>query len=58
MRQQQMGTLLQLGVGLLVLGIAVRLALALSWGLLPVANLAIGIGIVLAIIGLIVPSRR
>lgn len=58
MRQYQMGTLLTLGVGLLVIGFAVRLVLALSWSLIPLANYAIGIGFILAIVGLFTSGRR
>ena len=52
-------SLLELGIGLLVVGVAVKLALALGGVLLnPLASLAIVAGVVLAIIGLVVPGRR
>jgi hypothetical protein len=50
--QKQTGTLLQIGVGLFVIGIVVRILLAVTWSLLPLANLAIGAGLILAVVGL------
>lgn len=51
--------LLHLGLGLLIGGVVVKIIVALSATLLsPLASLAIGAGIVLAIIGLVAPGRR
>ena len=52
-------SLLEIGIGLVVVGAAVKIALALGGVLFkPLATLAIGAGVVLTIIGLVVPGRR
>lgn len=54
--QKQKG-LLEIGIGLLVIGLVVQVILALSLSLRPLANLAIGSGLVLAVIGLLSGQR-
>ena len=49
--------LLQIGLGLIALGVVVKLALMLGSLLNPFAGIAIGIGVVLAIIGLVMPRK-
>ncbi|MDX2284054.1 MAG: hypothetical protein NW241_07815 [Bacteroidia bacterium] len=58
MIREKSSALVQVGVGLLILGFGVHLAMMLGRMLYPLANLAILIGIVLAIIGLVAPGRR
>ena len=58
MQREKSATLVQIGVALLVAGLVVQFALMLSRFLYPVAGLAIVAGIVLAIIGLVMPGRR
>jgi hypothetical protein len=53
-----MGDLLQMGVALVILGVVVHLALALASVMLPLAHLAIFVGVVLAIIGLVAPGKK
>ena len=56
---RQRGGLFQLGLGLLIAGVVVQVALALGKVLLgPLAGIAIAAGIVLMIVGLVVPGRR
>ena len=51
--------LLDIGISLFLIGLAVKVALTLGGALLdPLASIAIGVGIVLAIIGLVVPGKR
>jgi hypothetical protein len=52
-----MNTLTQIGGGLLILGIVVKLAIMLAFTLGPLAGWAIGIGAILLIIGLVSPRR-
>jgi hypothetical protein len=57
--QRQRSPLLQIGIGLFLAGIAVKVIVALSASLLsPLASLAIVAGIVLAVLGLVLPGRR
>jgi hypothetical protein len=58
MLRNKMGDMLQLGVALVILGVVVHLALALASVMLPLAHLAIFVGVVLAIIGLVVPGKK
>ncbi len=55
---REKSSLLQLGLGLVGLGVVVKLALLFIGLFGPLANIAIGAGIVLAIIGLVVPGKR
>lgn len=55
---RQKPNFLQIGVGIALLGVIVKVAITLSSLLNPIANLAILVGVVLAIIGLVVPGRR
>jgi hypothetical protein len=57
MQRQKSATLVQIGVGLFVLGVAVKLALMFTAFLYPLATWAIIIGIIIAIIGLVSPGR-
>jgi len=57
--QKQKPGLLQLGIGLFLVGVIVRVVLALSETLLaPLSMLAIVGGIVLIIVGLVSPRHR
>ena len=58
MLRNKMGDMLQLGVALVILGVVVHLALALASVMLPLAHLAIFVGVVLAIIGLVIPGKK
>lgn len=58
MSKNKMGDLLQMGVALVILGVVVHLALALASVMLPLAHLAIFVGVVLAIIGLVAPGKK
>ena len=58
MPRNKMSDLLSVGVGLVILGVVVHLALALASVMLPLAHLAIFVGIVLAIIGLVAPGKK
>lgn len=58
MSKYKMGDLLQIGVALVILGVVVHLALALASVMLPLAHLAIFVGVVLAIIGLVSPGKK
>lgn len=58
MLREKSATLVQIGVALIVAGMAVYLALAVGRFLAPIAGLAIFAGIVLAIIGLVTPGRK
>ncbi|MEI6432167.1 MAG: hypothetical protein WCP07_08310 [bacterium] len=58
MLRNKMGDMLQLGVALVILGVVVHLALALASVMLPLAHLAIFVGVVLAIIGLVGPGKK
>ncbi len=55
--QQQKNGMTQLGVSIAVLGAAVYIAVTIGHLLLPLAGWAIVVGIVLAIIGLVMPGR-
>lgn len=48
----------QFGLGLCLLGLAVKVALAVGVLLNPLAYIAIGAGVVIMIIGLVTPGRR
>ena len=55
---RQIPGFVQLGIGLVVLGVVVKLALMLAGLFGPLANIAIGAGVVIAIIGLVMPRKR
>ena len=55
---RERSNLLQIGLGLVVLGVVVKVALVFVSLFGPLANLAIAAGVVLAIIGLVAPGRR
>lgn len=58
MQRERMGSLAQLGLAILLIGVAIKVALWLGLMLSPVANLAVGVGIVVLILGLVLPNRR
>jgi hypothetical protein len=58
MSSKQKTSLSEIGGALLILGIGVHVALWLGALVHPLANLAILAGIVLLIVGIIVPGRR
>ena len=58
MPRNKMSDLLSVGVGLVILGIVVHLALALAAFVLPLAHIAIFVGVILAIIGLVMPGKK
>ena len=49
--------LLQIGAGLIAVGIAVKVALWLGAFLSPFAGVAIGVGLLLVILGLVLPRK-
>lgn len=55
---RERNSVLQFGVGLVLLGIVVKVALALTVLFNPLANWAIGIGVLLAIVGLVLPGKK
>ncbi len=55
---RERGSLLQIGLGLVAVGVVVKLALVFVTLFNPLANLAIAAGVVLAIVGLVAPGRR
>ena len=59
---RERNSVLQIGVGLLLLGVVVKVALylvtVLGGQVSTLAGLAIGVGIVLAIVGLVLPGRK
>ena len=58
MLREKSATLVQVGVALLVAGLAVHFALRIGVFLSPLATLAIVAGIILAIVGLVSPGRK
>lgn len=60
--RQKRGTLLELGIGLLILGIVIRvvlfLAISMSGILITLATWGIIIGVIIAIVGLVSPGRN
>ena len=50
--------LFQLGLGIFLLGLGVKAALILGSLLSPVASIAMGAGVVIMIVGLVMPGRR
>ena len=58
MQRERMGSLAQLGLAILLIGLAIKVALWLGMMLSPFANLAMGVGIVVLILGLVLPNRR
>jgi hypothetical protein len=57
MQRQKSATLVQIGVGLIAIGLAVKLALIVGMVLSPLAMWAIIIGAIVLIIGLVSPGR-
>jgi len=58
MQQKQRNGLVQLGGALAVLGVGVKIALVVGELLSPLASLAIIAGLILLVIGLVVPGKR
>lgn len=50
--------LFQFGLGIFLLGLGVKAALILGSLLNPLASIALGAGVVIMIVGLVVPGRR
>lgn len=57
MQRDRVSNLAQIGGGILVLGILIRVLLMFAWSLSGIAGWMIGIGLVLLIIGLVSPRR-
>jgi len=58
MREKQGLGLFQIGVALAVFGVAVHLALTLGRVFAPLANIALLVGVILIIVGLVWPGKR
>lgn len=58
MKQRSASNLLQMGIVLVVVGIAIKLLLQVAWAISGLSGLLIIAGIVLAVIGLVSPGRR
>lgn len=58
MREKQGLTLFQIGVGLAILGVVIHVLFRLTWLIYPLANVALLIGVILIIAGLVLPGKR
>lgn len=58
MQRPRPGNILQIGICIFCIGIAIHIALAVGMLLQPFANIAIVIGLIVAIVGLVLPNRR
>jgi hypothetical protein len=57
-KQRNTGSLYQLGIALLLIGVAIKIALFVGAILSPLAGWAIAIGLILTVVGLAMPGRR
>ncbi len=58
MQRQRTTNLVQIGGGLMALGVLIYLLTFLSGFLVHIAGLALGVGLILLILGLVMPNRR
>lgn len=58
MQERQRLSLFQIGAIIALVGVALQVALRVAWVLAPMAHVAVIVGVILLIAGLVMPNRR
>lgn len=58
MRERQGLSLFQIGAIIAIVGVALQVALRVAWVLAPMAHVAVVVGVILLVLGLVMPNRR